>query len=241
MLKVSLHASAPGRATAQNLLGRVDIGYTTLDAMATYKAAMVLTGLGELSPVALEKYPRWSASIWDLVARIVCLCINRREEVWPAHLPTMRRGAFVQDLTAVVEHSPNGFDTRRARIGEAHIAMCKRRCNYRATFEDDITGKTTSSVFRHTPSVLNAADLLARAYAWATTETFELPPRPTLYTPLPFNEGATSFVCLETVREPARTGCYRWLAKKGIELLDLAGLRDCVSEPNYVEFLRRAI
>ena len=241
MLKVTLHASTPRAATPQNLLGRIDIGYTTLDAIANYKAAMVLMGLGELAAVALEKYPRWSASLWDLVARVVCLSINRREAIWPANLPAARRGAFMQNLTAVVEHWPNGFDTRRARVGEAHISMCSSRCNYRATFEDDITGVMTSSVFRHTPAVLNPADLLARAYAWTTTETFELPERPTLYTPLPFADGLTSYVCLETVREPARTGCYRWLAKQGIELLELAGLRDCVSESHYVEFLRRAV
>lgn len=241
MLKVTLHASTPDRAASQNLLGRIDIGYTTLDAMANYKATMVLMGLGELHEVDLKKYPRWSASIWDLVARIICLCVSRREEIWPANIPVTRRGAFLQDLTAVVEHWPNGYDTRRARVGEAHISMCRTRCNYRATFYDDITGLTSSSVFRHTPAVLNPADLLARAFAWTTTETFELPPRPTLYAPLPFTEGTTSYVCLETVREPARTGCYRWLAKQGIELLELAGLRDCVSEPQYVEFLRRAV
>lgn len=241
MLKVTLHASTPPRANVQNLIGRLDIGYATLDAEADYKAVMVSTGLGEKAPAALKKYPRWSASLWDLVARMACLCIDRREEIWPVDIPVMRRGAFINNLSAVVEHWPDGSDMRRATVATAHVAMNSKRCNYIATFEDDILGTTKSRIFRHTPAVLTPWDLLTRAYAWATTESFLLPPRPRLYTPLPFIDEGKSYVCLETVQEPARTGCFRWLAKRGLAAVDIGALTNCVTESHYVEFLRRGV
>lgn len=242
MLKVTLHAATPRAVSARNLLGRLDIGYATLDAVADYKGVMLSVGMGEHAPVTLKGYPRWSASIWDLVARMACLSLSHREEVWPADIPNARTGAFIENLTAVVEHWPDGFDTRRSSVGTAHLAMTSTRCNYRATFTDDILGTETSDVFRHTPKVLTPWDLLVRAYAWTTTGSFVLPARPTLYTPIPIAHGSESFVCLDTVAEPARTGCYRWMAKRGVPETELPVVDGpCIPEARFVEFLRRAV
>lgn len=242
MLKVTLHASKPRNVSAQNLIGRLDVGYVTLDAMADYKGLMLTTGLGEQAPVRLTGYPRWSASIWDLLVRMVCLSLSGREAVWPEVLPNTRRGAFIEDMTAVVEHWPDGFDTRRSTVGTAHVAMTSRRCNYRATFTDDILGTVVSDVFRHTPIGLAPWDLLTRAYAWLTTQSGVLPARPTLYTPIPIADGGQSYVALETVAEPARTGCYRWLDKRQIDTVTLPVVEGpCITESQFVEFLRRAV
>jgi hypothetical protein len=242
MLKVTLHAAKPRDANAQNLLGRLDIGYAKLDAIADYKGVMLTMGLGEQAPVKLTGYPRWSATLWDLVARMACLSTNRKEAVWPAEMPVERTGAFVRDLTALVEHWPDGLDTRRATVGTAHIAMTSRRCNYRALFTDDILGETTSEVFRHTPKALNHWDLLSRAYAKASTDTFALPPRPTLYVPIPFEHDSASYVSLETVSEPARSGCFRWLNKRRIDTVTVPVVDGpCVTEALFVEFLRKAV
>jgi hypothetical protein len=240
MLKVSIHACEPGDASQNNLLGRLDIAYAKLGAIADYKAIMLATGFGVLAPARLEKYPRWSAGLWDLVARVICVCINRREDLGPAPV-TARRGAYITNLVAIVEHWPDGQEMRRSRVAEAHVRMLGKRCNYEATFEDDITGTVTSGIFRHTPAVITAWDLLARAFAWTVTESFVLPPRPALYTPIPFEEAGDSYVCLETVNEPARTGCLRWLEKRAIALIECAGLKDCVLESQYVEFLERGV
>jgi hypothetical protein len=245
MLKVTLHAATPRSASARNLLGRLDIGYATLDASADYKAVMLSVGVGEHAPVALKGYPRWSASIWDLVSRVACLSLSHREEVWPAEMPNTRTGAFIENLTALVEHWPDGSDTRRSSVGTAHLAMTSTRCNYRATFTDDILGSETSDVFRHTPKALMPWDLLVRAYAFTSTGSFKLPPRPTLYTPIPLDQAGKSFVCLDTVAEPARTGCYRWLAKRGMKESELPAVdgvtSPCITEEQFVEFLRKAV
>lgn len=242
MLKLSLHASAPRNICAQNRIGSLDVAYEKLAARADYKAVMWTAGLGEQTPVKLQNYPRWSASIWDLLVRIICLSLNRKEDIWPAVIPNQRTGPYMLDLTAHVEHWPDGFDTRRAVVGTAYVHMCTRRRNYRATFHDDILGEQTTEVFRHTPAVLTAWDLLARAYGWATTGAPELPPRPELYKPIPVAMGADSYVNLDTVSEPARTGCYRWLDKQRLDTVEVPDIEGpCVTEQQFVTFLQKAI
>jgi hypothetical protein len=241
MLKVTLHHATPGRETAQNVLGRLDIGYAKLDAHADYKLVMTARGIGEMPPARLEAYPRWAAGVWDLVARSICVCLHGREDIAGAAMPGAA-GAFIENMTAVIEHWPDGLDMRRATVGTAHVKMRRRRCHYTATFEDDILGRRESSIFNHGPEGLTPWDLLVRAYAWTVHERFELPPRPTLYTPLPVEQAGQSLVCLETVAEPAATGIKRWLEKIGRKAMNVDFLQGpCVTEATFVEFLRKAV
>lgn len=242
MLKLTLHCCAPREVRPQTCVGTLDVAYDKLAARADYKAVMWTAGLGEQEPVRLENYPRWSASIWDLLVRVICLGANRKEAIWPVDIPSRRSGAYTQNLYAIVEHWPDGSDTRRSVVGTAHVQMCATRRNYRATFRDDILGKQTTDVFRHTPDVLNAWDLLTRAYGWATTGAPALPARPDLYKPIPLNVGSSSYVNLDTVSEPARTGCYRWLDKQGIDTVEAGDLQGpCITEQQFVDFLQKAV
>jgi len=242
MLKVSLHSSVPTKATAFNVLGRLDIGYEKLAAMADYKALMFTTGIGEQPPVALENYPRWSASVWDLISRFICLTFNRVEAIEPQELPREGKPAFIENLTAVIEHWPDGLNQHVATVGTAHIRMAKRKGHYWATFESDLQSKLESSLFVHTPLGINPWDLLARAYAWTVHEQFVLPSRPKLCVPLPVQDGDRSLVALDTVPDPARTGLVRWMVKKGQPFSQVSFLAgDCVTEAQFVQFLEKAI
>jgi hypothetical protein len=242
MLKVSLHYATPAQVSAKNVLGRLDIGYAKLDLKADYKAVMFTTGVGEQAPVQLTDYPRWSASIWDLVSRVVCLSLGSKEAISPENLPFEKKPAFIDNLTAVIEHWPDGLDVRRSTIGTAHVQMRHRKGQYTAIFETDLQDPVRSSIFTHTPLGLSPWDLLARAYAWAINERFELPARPTLYTPITVAHGTASYVALETVSEPARTGIQRWLRKRCLEpsTVDVV-TGPCVTEACFVEFLRKAV
>lgn len=242
MLKASIHFSKPNAANAHNCLGKLEVGYARLDALADYKVAMVASGIGELPPAKLENYPRWSTSMWDLVARAACLCLSRKEAVWPELIPTLRQCAFVDELCVVVEHLPDGMDSRRATIGIAHIVGQKRKGDYRATFEDDMTGTFESGVFRHTPERMMPWDLLTRAYAWAKTGTFVLPARPTLYVPIPIQHEGVSYVAMDTVSAPARAGFERYVTRKNHSLKTLDWVEGpLVAEARFVEFLQRGI
>ena len=77
MLRVSFHAGLPSQASKYNRLGWLDIGYATLSPIANYKVFLFEAGIGGRDPVYLDNYPRWSASLWDLVARALALAYWR--------------------------------------------------------------------------------------------------------------------------------------------------------------------
>lgn len=77
MLRVSVHAGLPSQASRYNRLGWLDIGYATLSPIANYKVFLFESGIGGREPVYLDNYPRWSASLWDLVARALALAYWR--------------------------------------------------------------------------------------------------------------------------------------------------------------------
>ncbi len=240
MLKVFLHNAAPNGLNQFNRLGRLDIGYDKLDAYADYKVVLMQSGVGEFPPTRVEGYPRWSASIWDLVTRAICQSLWLEEALPP--VGPARRGAYADQLTALVEHWPDGFELGRSTVGMARISMHRKKCQYLATFEDDIMGEVCSSPFRHTPDALSPWDLLARAYAWTCHESFRLPPRPTLYTQLTIEDGGQTLVPLEMVKEPARTGVARWLVSSGVETLTCSLVKGpCLKEADYVRFLQRSV
>lgn len=243
MLKVSLHYAQPSGANAENVLGRLDIGYARLDAKADYKAVMFSAGKGNHPPVQVHDYPRWSASVWDLVARAICQSLHQAEVLPKTDPVRFGKCAFIDDLTAIIEHWPDGLDVRRSTIGTAHIQMKRRRGHYTAMFETDFQGQhATGEDFWHKPNVVNPWDLLVRGYAWTTHQSFDLPARPRLYKPIPFPEGNQSLVNLETLNEPAYSGILKWLHKRGLPTVTSALVGGpCVSEAHFVEFLRKAV
>jgi hypothetical protein len=157
-------------------------------------------------------------------------------------MPVLRRFAYIEELSAVVEHWPDGRSTGRATVAAAHVQMQRRRGSYRATFEDDLTGKVSSEQFRHTPEVLIPWDLLARAYAHCVTDTGALPKRPALYVPLPIEHEGASYVLLDTLKEPAATGVRRWMLREGIKAATIPAFEgDCITEAQFVRFLEKAV
>jgi len=127
MLKISLHYATPSGANAENVLGRLDIGYAKLDAKADYKVLMFSSGEGDHPPAQVNDYPRWSASVLDLVSRAVCQSIHAAEVIPKTDPMRFGKCAFIDDLTAIIEHWPDGLDVRRSMIGTAHIYMNRRR------------------------------------------------------------------------------------------------------------------
>lgn len=240
MLKVTLHHAPPERVGLHNVIGRLDIGYAKLSLYADYKLVMTAAGVGELPPRRIQGYPRWSASVWDLVARAICLCLTGREGLGPELHG--RKGAFFDHLTAVIEHWQDGVDTRRATVGTAYVQMRRRRCHYEAVFEDDLCGEVRAQQFCFAPEGLDPWELLARAYAWAAHKNPNLPRRPAACIPIPIEYAGASFVSLDTVPEPARTGIARWLQRTfqrpvSIDLVD----GPCVPEKTFAQFLETAV
>lgn len=153
------------------------------------------------------------------------------------------RCAFIDDMTALIEHWPDGLNVAKSTIATAHINMCKRRGNYTAAFSTDIEGDVlNSSIFTYRPKVLKPWDLLAMAYALSVSDSFDLPPRPSLYVPIAVNDSGKSLINLHTVSEPAYSGFIKWMHKKNIKTTISEFISGpCVTEDQFVKFLRTAV
>jgi hypothetical protein len=242
MLKVSLHACKPGKETSMNVLGRMDIAYEVLQAEASYKSAMYVAGVGELPMSFITNYPRWSATVWDLVARLICLTLNQMEALCPEDVTPDKRPAFIENMSAVIAHWPDGLNKNVAQIATATITMHKRKGHYSAVFSSDLESDFGTSLFVHKPAGIQAWDLLARAYAHAASGRFVLPPRPALCLPIPIEENDKSYVAIDTLPAVTRNGLVRWMTRtqRPFSQVNIVS-SECVSEEEFVDFLSTAV
>ncbi len=217
MFKVTLHSGVVKDATLHNLLGRLDFGYEKLAAVATYKSELFVCGVGSLGLRHLENYPRWSASIWDLIARLVTVGLYTHEKLPAIPSGPRDKGAYVRNMCAIVEHWADGEETRRARVATAQLSRGIRHCDYACELFDDLTGTRTSQQFRHAPEVLQPWDLLVRGVCWAEAGHSSLPERPPLRVPPVFEEDGVESISMGKLCVQARVGLGNWLARQGLK------------------------
>lgn len=248
MLRVSVHAGLPSGASRYNRSDWLDIGYERLDADAEYKIVLFQAGIGASEPVLLRGYPRWSASLWDLVARAIAMALwpeptGKQERVEPAQYAAGKRMAFVDSTTAIVTHLPEHGAASR-EIGTMLIAHSpKARGVYRASVDEDIRERRIVPPFLFAPAVLSPIELVLRTTLFMLHGSIDaLPPRPPLMIPPRDEEAGRKYVRLSRVAEPARTGLTRWMRKTGRKPEVHANFpAGRVPEAWYEEFLSTAI
>ncbi|MEZ2307253.1 hypothetical protein AB6809_11555 [Paraburkholderia sp. RCC_158] len=84
MLKVTVELWPSGRESGRRVLATADISRIENGALADYEVLLeeeLLGGVGDTAFV--RKYPRWSASVWDLVARCIAAGLNGGVETLP--------------------------------------------------------------------------------------------------------------------------------------------------------------
>ena len=113
MLRVTVHAGRPSQATRFNRQDWIDIGYQKLGVEATYKVVLWEQGIGARQPVYLESYPRWSSSLWDLVARAIALALwtappalDARAEEPPSAVDEKGEPIQIDDVTPIPPRRP---------------------------------------------------------------------------------------------------------------------------------------
>lgn len=126
MLRISLHASSLAQTSRFKRVAWLDLAYTKLEPVADYKVLLFQAGDGASEPRTLPQYPRWSASLWDLVARGLALALHPDEE-HPREelvvLPAARKGcAFTRLLCATIEHYAGPDSQKRDTLGTVAIA-----------------------------------------------------------------------------------------------------------------------
>ena len=243
MLSVSIHASSPENAGRFNRLARLDIVYQRLSPVADYKLALLERNINPQPPRTLAQYPRWSSSLWDLVARAISISLLAEApsaEQVPEFEPGGTRCAFIREMCAILDHTAN--DTRNT-LGVAHLRQLgRKRGRYVATFEEHTVKPFRTEPFEFAPAYFRPAELLMHACLQRLTGKAEMPPRPGLCSPPPLRIDGLSYIQIHQLVEPARTGFRTWLSwfsEPAIEHPDAP--LGIAPETLYVKFLCSAI
>lgn len=230
MLRLSIHAGLLKDRCPQNQVAALDIAYQKRAALADYLVSLQLSGRGELEPAIVSSYPRWSGSVWDLVARAITAVLFR-SDVAPPVPRVDKRCAYATKMCAVVQRvttSDTGAEIARVEL----LQPGRVRGEYHAVFSEDIMGERTAE-FAYGCKVLNPADLLLRAICYALWGTDVLGPRPALILPPSIEiEGEDRFD-MQSLSEPARTGFIRHRANQ----VPLAKPEPMPLARDYVDFI----
>jgi hypothetical protein len=232
MLKVTVHSGLLAARSEANQLAVLDIAYQKKSALADYVVALSLRGSGEVAPVFVRNYPRWSASVWDLVARALAQTLYRADQI-PASAKPDRRCAYATRICASIERMT--VEGRGHEVGTVEILQeSNRRGVYTAMFDEDVLGPRRNQ-FEYGCKALNPAELLMRAICWTYFDSDTLGPIPKLLLPPSLKIDGVERFHLAALDEPALTEFQRYQAyhaKLGAEPLNNLQRAD-----DYVRFL----
>ncbi|USU18911.1 hypothetical protein [Paraburkholderia fungorum] len=83
MLRVTVELWPDGRESGKRVIATADIGRIADGALADYEARLSEDGLGSVGIGYVRAYPRWSSTIWDLVARSICAALGGNADELP--------------------------------------------------------------------------------------------------------------------------------------------------------------
>jgi hypothetical protein len=246
MLRLSVHAGPLETVSRFNRTDWLDIGYEKLQAVADYKVVLFQSGVGGIPEHEISKYPRWSASLWDLAARAMALCLypdvfQPQEEVWPVE-KAQKRPAYAPAVTGVLEHFPALGAPGGRRLASIEVVRHKKpREVYRALVHEDLQTSRSTLPFVFAPKFFRPVELVMRAALMRLTgDTEKLPPRPPLLLPPTHEIGGVRYIEIRRLAEPARTGFERWLFHGGAKTV-MGAPEGFAPEALFAKFIAEAI
>lgn len=235
MLKVSIHAGLLDERSAANQLAVLDIAYDKKDLLSDYVVALSLHGKGEVPPAFVRRYARWSASVWDLIARAIGQVLYQTDQV-PASAKADLRCAYATRICATVERL-TAVDSGM-ELGAVEIAQRGgKRGLYTASFDEDILGQR-SAEFEYGRKDLNPAELLMRAICWTYSAADVPGEKPELIVPPFIKVDGIDRFHVAALDEPAFTGFRRYRAVSGVAVE--AGFEDMPCAAEYITFLMKS-
>ena len=244
MLKVSIHAGPLESANLNTRRAWLDLAYHEVGPYSDYKACLFQNGKGCGPTLFLRRYPRWSASIWDLVVRALCICLNsdRGAEGDLEHLPLAMAGskalAFADELSVVVEHHAGDKVTRIRTLCSMHIKRGRKKGLYVASLSDNLGQSFQNIEVLYRPAVFEPALLVAMvACKHLHSDETSLPARPLLMLPIVQEEAGQKWGAPHTVREPAKSGFLRWLAESKVTCVQSDTMGEVVNADYFAQFL----
>ncbi|SIT39478.1 conserved hypothetical protein [Paraburkholderia piptadeniae] len=98
MLRVTVELWPGGRESARRVIATADIARIRDGALADYEADLHEALLGNIGDTAhVRSYPRWSASVWDLVARCIAAALNGGKEKLPPRPVPPQVSVYISD------------------------------------------------------------------------------------------------------------------------------------------------
>ncbi|MGB9109845.1 MAG: hypothetical protein WCC39_14280 [Telluria sp.] len=232
MLKVTVHSGLLASRSEANQLAVLDVAYQKKSALADYVVALSLRGSGEVSPAFVRNYPRWSASVWDLVARALAQTLYRADQIPPSAKPD-RRCAYATRICASIERMT--AEGRGHEVGTVEILQeSDRRGVYTAMFDEDVLGPRRNQ-FEYGCKALNPAELLMRAICWTYFDKDVIGPIPKLLLPTSLKMDGLDYFHLAALDEPALTEFQRYRAHHA--KLGAQPLNNLQRAEDYVRFL----
>nr|WP_092003205.1 hypothetical protein [Paraburkholderia lycopersici] len=83
MLRVTVELWPGGRESGKRVIATADIGRVADGAHADYEARLAEVGIGSIGTGHVRAYPRWSATVWDLVARSIAAALGGNSDQLP--------------------------------------------------------------------------------------------------------------------------------------------------------------
>lgn len=235
MLKISIHSGLLEGQCVANQLAVLDIAYQKKGYLSDYLVALSLRGAGEVPPAYVKQHPRWSASLWDLIARALGQVLYQSNQI-PPSVKVDRRCAYATRICATIERltaSDRGIELGNVEI----LQRGRQRGMYTATFDEDILGKRTAE-FEFGCKALNPAELLLRAICHAYFKSDVLGPTPELINPTSMDIDGTPRFHIAALREPAFTGFRRYRDEH--KTTDAPGMESLPRKEDYQHFLLKS-
>lgn len=85
MLRVTVELWPGGRESGKRVIATANVGRVKSGALADYQVQLEEGPIGKVGDTAfVRNYPRWSASVWDLVGRCIAAALSGGREELPA-------------------------------------------------------------------------------------------------------------------------------------------------------------
>lgn len=248
MIRLSIFAGPLSDASQFTRLAWLDVAYLKVAPYASYKTCLFQNGRGAGPTSVIMDYPRWSSSLWDLLARAICIHLNNQrlveddKESIPPPLVDKPNLAFAEELSVRVEHHSGGKVTRIRTLCTMSVLKGKRKGSYVASLTDNL-GKSYEGIeVVYRPSIFEPALLVAMvACKHLHGDSASLPPRPLLVLPSAQEEQGYKWVCVNAVREPAKSGFLRWLAESKEPIIHSDAYGEVVNADLYARFLMESL
>ncbi|MGF6937142.1 hypothetical protein OKW41_006304 [Paraburkholderia sp. UCT70] len=143
MLRVTVELWPGGRESGKRVIATADISRVKNGALADYEVELqegLLESVGNVAHV--RKYPRWSASVWDLVGRCIAAALNEGKEELPPRPTRPTAPVHVRDDGMHYVRLDEIPEPTRTFFGEnlAGSSIPARDCAYAHDWDDFLNG-----------------------------------------------------------------------------------------------------